>query len=182
MQMQGERRIDASRAEVWRALNDPEVLKSCIAGCEELTRTSDTTLAAKVTQKVGPVKARFTGTVELGDIVEAESYTLSGEAKGGPAGFAKGQARVKLADDNGGTLLTYDVDAKVGGKLAQLGSRLIDSFARKTANDFFARFQIAIEGPPEPEEEEAPARKSWLARLIDWLKRLLFGKSAPHET
>jgi len=174
MEMQGERRIDASRDEVWRALNDPEVLKACIPGCEELTKTSDTSFEAKVTQKVGPVKARFTGAVELADIVRAESYTLQGEGKGGAAGFAKGLARVKLADDGGGTLLTYDVEAKVGGKLAQLGSRLIDGFARKLANDFFARFQAEIEGPPE-EADATEEKKGWFSRLIAWLKRLLFG-------
>jgi carbon monoxide dehydrogenase subunit G len=184
MQMHGERRIDASREDVWRALNDPEVLKACIPGCEELTQTSDTSLAAKVTQKVGPVKARFAGAVELTDIVVTESYTLSGEAKGGPAGFAKGEARVALADADGGTLLTYDVDAKVGGKLAQLGNRLIDGFARKMAEEFFARFQAAVEGPPDEAEagqkdtaagSPAGPRKSWLARLIAWLRRLFFG-------
>jgi carbon monoxide dehydrogenase subunit G len=174
MEMQGERRIDASREEVWLALNDPEVLKTCIPGCEEMTKTSDTSFEAKVTQKVGPVKARFTGMVELADIVHAESYTLQGEGKGGAAGFAKGRARVKLSDDGGGTLLAYDVEAKVGGKLAQLGSRLIDGFARKMADDFFARFQQAIEGPPE-EEEAAEEKKGWFSRLIAWLKRLLFG-------
>ena len=176
MKMQGERHILANRAEVWGALNDPDVLKSCIAGCEELTKTSPTSFEASVTQKVGPVKARFKGVVELSEIVEAESYTITGEGKGGAAGFAKGGAKVQLSDDNGGTLLTYEAEAKVGGKLAQLGSRLIDGFARKMADDFFSRFQEAVEGPrpaddadePMAEPEGAPAtakKKSWFKRL-----------------
>lgn len=174
MQMQGQRSIRASRAEVWRALNSPEVLKACIAGCEELTKTSDTSFEAAVTQKVGPVKARFTGVVNLSDIVEGESYTITGEGKGGAAGFAKGGAKVRLEDKDDGTLLTYEAEAKVGGKLAQLGSRLIDGFARKMADDFFTRFQEAVEAPeagaePEPEAAgEAPAerKKGWFRRLV----------------
>ena len=178
MQMQGERTIDAGRAEVWRALNDPEVLKACIAGCDELEKTSPTSFAATVTQKVGPVKVRFKGVVELSDIVETESYTITGEGKGGAAGFAKGGARVRLEDAGDGTLLTYEAEAKVGGKLAQLGSRLIDGFAKKMADDFFTRFQEAVEGDAEeapgdsseePEAEgEAPEekKKSWFKRLF----------------
>jgi len=155
MQMQGERSVNASRAEVWQALNDPEVLKACIPGCEELEKTSDTTFEASVVQKVGPVKARFKGSVELSDIAEAEHYTITGEGKGGAAGFAKGGAKVNLTDDGDGTLLTYEAEAKVGGKLAQLGGRLIDGFARKLADEFFTRFQEAVEGPaPEAPPEE----------------------------
>ena len=133
MQMQGERTIDAGRAEVWRALNDAEVLKACIPGCEELEKTSPTSFSATVTQKVGPVKVRFKGAVELSDIVEAESYTITGEGKGGAAGFAKGGAKVRLSDAGDGTLLVYQAEARVGGKLAQLGSRLVDGFARTMA-------------------------------------------------
>lgn len=172
MEMQGERRIAASREDVWLALNDPEVLKSCIPGCDEMVKTSGTTFEASVLQKVGPVKARFNGVVELTDIVRGERYTLNGEGKGGAAGFAKGLAHVQLNDDGHGTLLTYDVEAKVGGKLAQLGNRLIAGFARKMADDFFARFQLAVEGPPEEDDEavdEVPTeekKKSWLKRLI----------------
>ena len=174
MQMQGERTINASRAEVWLVLNSPEVLKACISGCDELERTSDTSFEATVTQKIGPVKARFKGMVELSDIVEAESYTITGEGKGGAAGFAKGGAKVRLEDAGEGTLLVYEAEVRVGGKLAQLGSRLIGGFAKKMANDFFDRLQEAIEEPAEesseaPEaESEAPEekKKGWFKRLI----------------
>jgi len=180
MEMQGEREIGAPRAEVWAALNDPDVLKACIAGCEEMEQTSETGFTATVKQKVGPVKATFRGVVELSDIVEGESYTITGEGKGGAAGFAKGAANVRLEDIKGGTRLTYTAQAKVGGKLAQLGSRLIDGFARKMADDFFTRFQTAVEGPAEDKEEpvadKAPREeneKGWLQRLFNWLKRLI---------
>jgi carbon monoxide dehydrogenase subunit G len=173
MQMQGERTIAASRTEVWLALNDPEVLKACIPGCDELVKTSGTGFEASVVQKVGPVKARFKGVVELSDIVKETSYTISGEGKGGAAGFAKGGAKVRLADIPGGTRLTYEAEAKVGGKLAQLGGRLIDGFARKLADDFFTRFKNAIEPPEETEDggvpgEDAPAeqKKGWFRRVI----------------
>jgi carbon monoxide dehydrogenase subunit G len=176
MQMQGERTIDAGRAEVWRALNDPEVLKVCIPGCDELEKTSPTSFAATVTQKVGPVKVRFKGTVELSDIVEAESYTITGEGKGGAAGFAKGGARVRLEDAGDGTLLVYEAEARVGGKLAQLGSRLIDGFAKKMADDFFTRFQEAVEGPaeepPEEPEGEAPEKTEPEEKKKSWFRRL----------
>jgi hypothetical protein len=174
MQMQGERSINASRDEVWRALNDAEVLKACIPGCETLEKTSPTAFEATVVQKVGPVKARFKGSVELSDIVRAERYTITGEGKGGAAGFAKGGATVHLADDGDGTLLSYEAEAKVGGKLAQLGSRLIDGFARKMADDFFTRFQQTVERPASETIEEkgtgegAPdeKKKGWFKRLI----------------
>jgi carbon monoxide dehydrogenase subunit G len=154
MEMQGERRIRASREIVWKALNEPEVLKASIPGCEELEQTSDTTFEGKVNQKVGPVKARFQVNVELSDIEEAKSYRISGEGKGGAAGFAKGGAKVTLEDDGEGTLLSYDVEAKVGGKLAQLGSRIIDGYAKKMADQFFDRFKTAVEPPEEEEAEE----------------------------
>ncbi len=140
MKMSGEQFIAASRQEVWRALNDPEVLKKSIPGCQELQKTSDTGLSAKVTAKVGPVKANFAGDVTLSDLKPPESYVISGQGKGGAAGFAKGGADVKLTEQDGGTLLSYDVNAQVGGKLAQIGSRLIQSTARKMADDFFKRF------------------------------------------
>ncbi len=138
---------------VWKALNEPEVLKACIPGCEELDRTSDTTFEGKVKQKIGPVNARFNIIVELSDIVEAQSYRISGEGKGGAAGFAKGGAAVRLEDEGEGTLLSYDAEAKVGGKLAQLGSRLIDGYARKMSDEFFDRFKRAVEPPEEGDEE-----------------------------
>lgn len=151
MEMHATRTIAADRATVWEALNSAEVLRECIPGCEELTGSPEDGFAAVVKQKVGPVKATFRGEVTLSDVVPRESYTISGEGKGGVAGFAKGAAQVRLADaGDGGTELSYDVDAKVGGKLAQLGSRLIDGFARKMADQFFERFQARVEdGTPE---------------------------------
>lgn len=172
MQMNDTRTIAAPPAVVWAALFDPAVLKACVPGCEDLTGTAADGFEAAVVQKVGPVKARFTGLVKLSDIVEGESCTISGEGKGGAAGFAKGAARIRLTPEGDGTLLAYEVDAQVGGKLAQLGSRIIDGFARKMADDFFTRFQEAVEGPAEPEagpeatpEGEAP-KKGWFKRLI----------------
>ncbi|MDA0924239.1 MAG: carbon monoxide dehydrogenase subunit G [Proteobacteria bacterium] len=147
MEMHASRVIAADRMTVWAALNDAEVLKACIPGCDELTGSPEEGFAATVTQKVGPVKATFRGEVTLSDIVPGESYTISGEGKGGVAGFAKGGAQVRLSDaETGGTVLTYDVSAKVGGKIAQLGSRLVDSFAQKMADQFFERFQNRLEG------------------------------------
>ena len=157
MEMSGQQRIAAARETVWAALNDPEVLKQCIPGCQELTKEGDNAFAAKVRAKVGPVSANFTGQVTLSDIVPPESYTISGEGKGGAAGFAKGGAKVSLAEDGDGTLLSYDVDAKVGGKMAQLGARLIDGTARKMADDFFSRFSELVAPTPEAAPEEAPA-------------------------
>ncbi len=155
MEMQGERTIAAPRDAVWNALNDAEVLKACIPGCQTMEKTSDTGFEATVKQKVGPVSATFKGAVELSDIVEGESYTISGEGKGGAAGFAKGGAKVRLADAEGGTLLSYEADAKVGGKIAQLGARLIDGFAKKMADQFFDRFKEQVEGPPAPDDAES---------------------------
>jgi len=165
MELTGSRIINAIRAEVWEALNDPEVLKACIPGCSEMIRDEDGGFIAVVTQKVGPVKATFKGAVSLSDIVPLESYTISGEGKGGAAGFAKGGAKVKLADVEGGTELSYEVEARVGGKLAQIGSRLVDGFAKKMADKFFANFQTALEGPDESDEPEAK-KKGWLKRLV----------------
>ncbi len=158
MDMKGEYRIEAPRQEVWDALNDPEILKRAIPGCEEITKTSDTEMTAKVTAKVGPVKAKFQGQVTLSDIVPPESYTISGEGKGGAAGFAKGGAKVALAEDGAATVLTYEVNANVGGKLAQIGSRLIDGTAKKMADDFFGNFATMVGGPaPAEAEAEQPA-------------------------
>jgi carbon monoxide dehydrogenase subunit G len=156
MDMTGEYRIAAPRQKVWEALNDPEILKQSIPGCEEINKLSDTEMTAKVTAKVGPVKAKFGGKVTLSDLDPPNGYRISGEGSGGAAGFAKGGAQVRLADDGAGTLLSYTVEAHVGGKLAQIGSRLIDATARKMADDFFARF-AAIVGGPAPAEAPAPA-------------------------
>ncbi|MAS45002.1 MAG: carbon monoxide dehydrogenase [Rhodobacteraceae bacterium] len=182
MEMSGETVIRAPRGDVWTALNDPDVLKACIPGCERLEKTSPTDMEADVTQKVGPVKAKFKGAVTLEDIVEGESYRLVGEGKGGAAGFAKGGAHVRLSDHDEGTLLTYEAEARVGGKLAQLGSRLIDGFARKMADEFFATFKAQVEGPPSAETAAAstedtvarepamagaaPERKSWIRKIF----------------
>ncbi|MEM9683485.1 MAG: carbon monoxide dehydrogenase subunit G, partial [Pseudomonadota bacterium] len=130
MDMTGEYRIPAPREAVWKALNDPDVLKQCIPGCEEIDKKSDTEFAAKVTAKVGPVKAKFGGEVQLSDLDPPNGYTISGEGTGGAAGFAKGGAKVALAEDGAETVLSYTVNATVGGKLAQIGSRLIDSTAK----------------------------------------------------
>ncbi len=164
MELTGSRIINASRATVWQALNDPDVLKAAIPGCSEMIRDEDGGFTAVVTQKVGPVKATFKGAVTLSDIVPLESYTISGEGKGGAAGFAKGGAKVKLADVEDGTELSYEVEARVGGKLAQIGSRLVDGFAKKMADKFFTNFKTALEGP-EDEEPEA-RKKGWLKRLV----------------
>ena len=146
MKMSGEEKIAAPREQVWKALNDPVVLKKSIAGCKKLTKESDTEFTATVQAKVGPVKATFNGDVKLSKLKPPESYVLSGQGKGGVAGFAKGKATVKLAEDGDNTILTYDVDAQVGGKLAQIGSRLISSTAKKMANDFFKKFaRLAVE-------------------------------------
>jgi carbon monoxide dehydrogenase subunit G len=163
MDMNGEFRIPAPRETVWKGLNDPEILKRSIAGCEELEKTSDTEFAAKVTAKVGPVKARFAGKVTLSDLDPPNGYTITGEGQGGAAGFAKGGAKVQLEPDGDGTLLKYTVNAAIGGKLAQIGARLIDGAARKMADDFFASFAANVANPPAaaaPAAAEAPAAAS----------------------
>ncbi len=163
MEMTGEFRIPAPRQRVWEGLNDPEILKSVIPGCQALEKVSDTEFAGKVVAAVGPVKATFGGKVILSDLDPPQSYTISGEGSGGVAGFAKGSAKVNLAEEGAVTVLNYAVQAHVGGKLAQIGSRLIDSVARKMAEQFFARF-VAVIAPEQPaagsgtaELEAAPA-------------------------
>jgi carbon monoxide dehydrogenase subunit G len=140
MEMHGELRIPAPRAEVWEKLNDPETLKNCIPGCETVEKVSDTEFTAKVVARVGPVKATFSGKVTLTDLDPPAGYTITGEGTGGVAGFAKGSAKVSLDDAGAETVMRYGVQAQVGGKLAQIGSRLIDATARKYADDFFNRF------------------------------------------
>jgi uncharacterized protein len=146
MTMTGEYQLPASQQTVWEKLNDPVVLKACIPGCESLDKTSDTAFQAVATIKIGPVKARFKGNVTLSDLDPPNGYKISGQGEGGVAGFAKGGATVKLAPKDGGTLLSYTVEAQIGGKLAQLGQRLINGAAKKVADDFFGNFATAV-GP-----------------------------------
>lgn len=152
MEMSGEELINAPRASVWKALNDPEILKQAIPGCQEIEKDSDTSFTATVKVKIGPVKANFKGAVTLSNIDEPNGYTISGEGKGGAAGFGKGGADITLTDSDGGTLLKYDVKASVGGKMAQIGSRLIDSTAKKLAGEFFASFNDLVSSSAEAAE------------------------------
>jgi len=148
MTMTGEVTLPADRSRVWAMLNDPAVLKACIPGCQSLEKTSDTSFAAVAKIKIGPVGATFKGNVQLSDIDAPNGYTISGAGEGGIAGFAKGGAKVALTEAAGGTVLKYDVEANVGGKIAQLGSRLIDGVAKKMADQFFANFAAAAGGAP----------------------------------
>jgi uncharacterized protein len=148
MDMTGERRIAAPRQTVWTALNDPAVLKVSIPGCESLEKTSDTDLRATAAVKIGPIAARFAGKVQLLDLDPPASYRIEGEGQGGVAGFAKGGAVVHLAEDGDGTLLSYEVKAQVGGKIAQLGARLIDATAKQMADAFFSRFAEEVMATP----------------------------------
>ena len=172
MKLTDTREIKADPKVVWDAILNPEVLKECIPGCESLTGSVAEGYEAVVKQKVGPVSATFTGLVQLSDIEEGRSLKISGEGKGGVAGFAKGGPNVGFEPIEGGTRLTYEAEANVGGKIAQLGSRIIDSFAKKLADEFFTRFQAAVEEPePEDVTEEAVAdsgekKKGWFKRLI----------------
>ncbi len=146
MTMNGEVQLAAPREAVWTKLNDPEVLKACIPGCEELEKTEDNGFRAVAKMKVGPVSARFKGRVTLSDLDPPNGYKISGEGEGGVAGFAKGGATVALTEKDGGTLLTYNVEAQIGGKLAQLGQRLINGAAKKLADEFFVNFAKAVQG------------------------------------
>ncbi len=155
MKMNGEIRVPTDRETVWRALNDPEVLKECLPGCQEIEKTSDTEMTATLVIKVGPVKATFAGGVTLSDLDPPNGYTISGQGQGGAAGFASGEAKVRLVADGGETVVHYDVDAKVGGKLAQIGSRLIDSTAKKLSKQFFDSLAEKLGGGEEAEAEDA---------------------------
>jgi uncharacterized protein len=167
MDMNGSQRIEASRETVFAALNDVEVLRQCIPGCESIEKTSDTEMVAKVTLRIGPVKASFSGTVTLSDLDPPNGYTISGEGSGGMAGFAKGGAAVTLEADGEATLLHYTVKAEIGGKLAQMGSRLIDSTAKKLAGDFFTKFSTVV-GPSAPNDALADEtkKKGWMGRVL----------------
>jgi uncharacterized protein len=175
MEMTGEHLIAAPLQRVWAALNDARILRQSIEGCEELEKVSDHEFTAKVTAKVGPVKAKFNGKVTLSEIEAPNGYTISGQGSGGAAGFAKGSATVRLTQDARGTRLAYTVKAETGGKLAQLGSRLIDSTAKKMADDFFSRFTALVDEPEveagatEALEQAAPQAASGLSRYIPLL-------------
>jgi carbon monoxide dehydrogenase subunit G len=178
MDLTGEYRIPASREAVWKALNDPEILKQSIPGCEEIQKLSDTELTAKVTAKVGPVKASFSGKVTLSDLDPPNGYKISGEGQGGVAGFARGGAEVRLKPDEAGTgtILTYTATAAVGGKLAQIGSRLIEGASKQMADQFFSKFAgvvgaAAAPAGAQPAAAAAPTKRGlpplvWVAGLI----------------
>ncbi len=170
MEMTGEQIIPATQAEVWRGLNDPEVLNACISGCESIERLTDTEYTVVTTAAIGPVKAKFRGKLLLADLDPPNSYSLFFDGQGGAAGFGKGSARVSLTPQAAGTRLSYIVKAQVGGKLAQIGSRLIDGVAKKLADDFFAAFNQKIAGPAAAESavETAPGAAPlwWVVAII----------------
>jgi hypothetical protein len=154
MEMSGEERIPASQADTWAALNDPEMLKACVPGCETIDRLADNEYQVLMVARIGPVSAKFKGKLALSDLKPPHSYAIAFEGQGGAAGFGKGSAQVQLAPDDEGTKLSYQVKASVGGKLAQIGSRLVDAAARKLSQDFFAAFNdkvAALHGAPAEE-------------------------------
>jgi uncharacterized protein len=168
MDMTGSQRIEAPRDKVYAALNDVEVLRQCIPGCEEIQKVSDTEMNAKVTLRIGPVKASFAGKVTLSDLDPPNGYTITGEGQGGMAGFAKGGAKVNLVADGDATILNYVVNVDIGGKIAQLGGRLIDGTSKKLAGDFFEKFGAIVGGPAQVEtaEAEAAPKKGILGKLF----------------
>ena len=171
MELTDSRRIGAPRDMVWSALLNPDVLKACVPGCQEMSGSPEDGFEAVVVQKVGPVKATFKGAVQLNDMVAPEAVTINGEGKGGAAGFAKGGAKVRLEEDGDATILHYEVEAKVGGKLAQLGSRIIDGFAKRMADQFFENFQNALVEPDgdsqsDVAENDGAAKKGWFKKLV----------------
>ncbi len=172
MEIQGEFEIPAPRDRVWQALNDPEVLRQCVPGCEEIEKISDTEFVAKTVLKIGPVKASFKGKVTLSDLDPPNGYRISGEGQGGVAGFARGEADVRLEEKAGATVLSYAAHVVVGGKLAQIGQRLLDTTARKLAGEFFGKFSALVAAAPEtaappPVAEVAPAAAA--AGLNPWV-------------
>jgi carbon monoxide dehydrogenase subunit G len=174
MDMSGERHIAASRTAVWAALNDPEILRQCIPGCESLEKQSATEMTARVKLQIGPVRATFNGKVKLSDLDPPNRYRITGEGSGGVAGYAKGGANVALSDEDRGTLMRYDVKADVGGKLAQLGGRLIESTSKKLADEFFEKFSTLVGEPvplPAVPEETSKAGALSAAKKASWFKR-----------
>lgn len=157
MEMSGEQRIPATQAETWAALNDPEMLKACVPGCESIERVAENEYQVLMMARIGPVSAKFKGKLALADIDPPNSYSLAFEGQGGAAGFGKGSARVQLEPDGEGTLLRYQANANVGGKLAQIGSRLVDSAARKISQDFFAAFNEKVAAQHAPDAARPPA-------------------------
>lgn len=172
MKMSDQREIAADPSTVYAALLDPAVLKACVPGATEVIGNPEEGYSASVTQKVGPVKATFKGQVTMSEMVENQSLTISGTGKGGAAGFAKGGAEVTLTPTKTGTLLAYEVEAKVGGKIAQLGSRLIDGFAKKMADQFFTNLQEAIEGPADVTAEDGPSGSDEVSAKKGWFKKV----------
>jgi uncharacterized protein len=168
MQITGETIIAAPPETVWRALNDPEVLRQCIPGCESLEKVSDTEFKATVATKIGPMQTRFTGAVTLTELDPPNGYTISGSGSGGVAGSAKGGAKVRLTKMPEGTKLNWDVDAQVSGKLAQLGSRLIEGVAKMLSGQFFEKFATVV-APPLPAATSAAAAKPASAGGTNWL-------------
>jgi carbon monoxide dehydrogenase subunit G len=194
MDMTGEQRVAAPRDVVWAALNDVTVLQQCIPGCESIEKTSATEMTAKVVLKIGPVKASFGGKVTLSELDPPNGYRITGEGSGGVAGFAKGGALVKLVPDGDATILRYEVKGEIGGKIAQLGSRLIDSTARKLAGDFFAALDRVVAPPSEtgvpetvaptaiepPPAQPASAENAGTPGKARWYNKL-FRKAPPQD-
>jgi carbon monoxide dehydrogenase subunit G len=184
MEMKGEQMIAAPRERVWAALNDADILRQSIEGCESLEKTSDTSFVARVVARIGPVKAGFGGNITLTDIDAPNGYTLVGEGSGAGAGFAKGIAKVRLTDEGGSTRLSYEVHADVGGKLAQIGSRLIDATAKKQADSFFSRFGAIVAGGADAPGRapaattivtQVPSGPGWPSAIIMIVMALIIG-------
>jgi len=162
MEIKGKYIIDSTRDKVWEALNDPEVLKQCIPGCESLNQKSDTELDADVIAKIGPVKARFKTVLKLENVQAPDSYTIVGSSKAGNAGFGRGKADVRLSTTEAGTELIYEADFKVGGKLAQVGSRLVAGATKKTADEFFGSLSLMLDPEAHKVEEEVEVSRAWV--------------------
>jgi carbon monoxide dehydrogenase subunit G len=187
MDMTGEQLIALPQQRVWDALNDAQILRACIPGCELMEKVSDVEYRVVLSAAIGPVKAKFSGRLGLADVDPPNGYSLAFEGSGGAAGFAKGSCKVALAPAEGGTRLAYSAQAAVGGKLAQVGSRLIDGVARKMADDFFARFNAAVTPAPAQTRETTDSRRSriplwaWVVGIVVLVLLALFlGKSTGH--